>query len=185
MCKKHFDVVEKLIKMGANVNRSDGCYTPLTISCGGRYLRLVQELIKDGADLNLKIGNETALSSACEQGCWNVAEELVKAGVNIKYVPLTITGGEDKPTIVKKLIQEGAEVLFLNDENEIPITKTYPGNTMYYHSTLFLEDQRTTANHYEHEVIQILPLLDTLLNQLSRGVKRYSRNQKLITRYFK
>lgn len=114
MCKKHFDVVEKLIKMGASVNRSDGCYTPLTISCGGGYLRLVQELIKDGADLNLKIGNETALSSACEQGCWNCAEELVKAGVNIKYVPLLITCGEDKPIIVKKLIQEGAEVLFVN-----------------------------------------------------------------------
>lgn len=182
---KQLDVVEKLIKMGANVNLSDGCYTPLTISCGRGYLRLVQELIKAGADLNLKIGNETALSSACGQGCWNVAEELVNAGVNIKYVPLLITCGEDKPIIVKKLIQEGAEVLFLNDEYEIPITKTYPGNTMYYHSTLFLEDQRTTAKHYEHEVIQILPRLDSLLNQLSREVKRYSRNQQLMTRYFK
>lgn len=64
MPKNHLDVVEKLIKIGANVNRSDGCNTPLTISCGG----LVQELIKAGVDLNLKIGNETALSSACEQG---------------------------------------------------------------------------------------------------------------------
>lgn len=76
-------------------------------------------------------------------------------------------------------------MLFLNDEYEIPITKTYPGNTMYYHSTLVLEDQRTTAKHYEHEVIQILPRLDSLLNQLSREVKRYSRNQQLMTRYFK
>lgn len=185
MQKKYLDVVEKLIKMGAYVNRNDGCYTLLTISCEGGHFRLVQELIKGGADINLKIGIETALSSACEQGCWNVAEELVKAGVYIKYVPLIITCGEDKPNIVKKLIQEGAEVLFVNDEYTIPITKTYPGNAMFYHPTLFLEDQRTTANHYEHEVIQILPRLDSLLNQLSRGVKRYSRNQKLITRYFK
>lgn len=103
MCQQnHLDVVEKLIKIGANVNRSDGCNTPLTISCGGGHLGLVQELIKAGVDLNLKIGNETALSSACEQGCWNDAEKLVKAGVNIKYVPLLITCGEDKPIIIKK-----------------------------------------------------------------------------------
>lgn len=160
----------------------------MTISYEGGHFRLVQELIKGGADLNLKIGIETALSSACEQGCWNVAEELVKAGVNIKYVPLIITCGEDKPIIVKKLIQEGAEVLFLNDEYEIPITKTYPGNTMNYHPTLFLEDQRTTANHYEqsmNEVIQILQQNDRLLNLVSQKEKRDSRNQKLITKYSK
>lgn len=185
---KHLDVVVKLIKMGANVNLSDGCYTPLTISCGRGHLRLVQELIKAGADINLKIGNETALSSACGHGCWNVAEELVKAGVNIKYVPLLITCGEDKPNIVKKLIQEGAEVLFVNDEYEIPITKTYPGNTMYYYSTLFLEDQRIDANHDEqskNKVKQILQRLDRLLNLVSRKEKRSSRNQKLIRRYSK
>lgn len=160
----------------------------MTISCEGGHFRLVQELIKGGADLNLKIGIETALSSACEQGCWNVAEELVKAGVNIKYVPLIITRGEDKPILVKKLIQEGAEVLFLNDEYEIPITKTYPGNTMYYHSTLFLEDQRIAANHNEqskNKVLQILQRLDRLLNLVSRKEKRSSRNQKLIRRYSK
>lgn len=185
---KHLDVVVKLIKMGANVNLSDGCYTPLTISCGRGHLRLVQELIKAGADINLKIGNETALSSACGHGCWNVAEELVKAGVNIKYVPLLITCGEDKPIIVKKLIQEGAEVLFVNDEYEIPITKTYPGNTTYYHSTLFLEDQRSAANHCKqsmNEVIQMLQRYDRQLNLVSRKKKRDSRNQKLITRYSK
>lgn len=88
--------------MGAYVNRNDGCYTLLTISCEGGHFRLVQELIKGGADINLKIGIETALSSACEQGCWNVAEKLVKAGVNIKYVPLLITCGEDKSIIIKK-----------------------------------------------------------------------------------
>lgn len=109
-----------------------------------------------------------------------------KSRVNIKYVPLIITCGEDKPIIVKKLIQEGAEVLFLNDEYEIPITKTYPGNTMCDHSTLFLEDQRTTANHYEqsmNEVIQILQRFYRLLNLVSRKKKRDLRNQKLITKY--
>lgn len=107
---------------------------------------------KSWVDINQKIGNKTALSAACEEGNWNVAEELVKTGVNIKNVPLIISCWEDKPTIVEKLKQEEADVLFVNNEYENPITKTYPGNTMYYHSTFFLEDQQITANHYEQSM---------------------------------
>lgn len=150
--------------MVANVNLSDGCYTPLMFSCERGHLRVVQESIKAGADINQKIGNKTALSAACEQGNRNVAEELVKTGVNIKNVPLIISCWEDKPTIVEKLKQEGAYVLFVNNEYENPITTTYPGNTMYYHSTFFLEDQQIFANHYKQSMNEFKQRFNGLIN---------------------
>lgn len=41
----HLSIVNELLKMGANVNKDDGCNTPLTAACKSGHLSVVRELL--------------------------------------------------------------------------------------------------------------------------------------------
>lgn len=110
----HLSIVRELLKMGAKVNKDDGCNTPLIAACKSGCLSIVSELIKNGADVNLDHKSFTPLAAACENKSLNVVQELVKAGADVNkhtnYAPITAASKSGKLDIVCFLLKCGANV---------------------------------------------------------------------------
>lgn len=80
----HLDIVEVLIKNGANVNNATATNsTPLRAACFDGRLDIVKYLIEHGADLNIpnKYDN-TCLMISCYKGHTKVVRHLLEKGAN-------------------------------------------------------------------------------------------------------
>lgn len=61
------NLVEELIKAGADINLSNGKVTSLTSACERERLPVVENLIKAGAVVNLRNEIFTPLTLACDE----------------------------------------------------------------------------------------------------------------------
>ena len=119
--KGHLEIVQQLIKAGADVNVKDkdnGDWTPLHTASYEGHLEIVQELIKAGADVNVKEDNEhgsTPLHVASLKGHLEIVQELIKAGADVnaktkepEVTPLRVAKNGGHTEIVNLLIENGA-----------------------------------------------------------------------------
>lgn len=115
----HISIVSELLKMGADVNKDDGCNTPLTAACKSGCLSIARELINNGADVNLHCNSFTPLAAACENGDINVVEELLKVGADVNHhincAPIIAASKHGRFDIVFLLLKRGANVNQINN----------------------------------------------------------------------
>lgn len=79
----HLNVVERLIKAGADVNVDNGFITPLQVACFVGHFSIVSELIKQGAGINLTCKDVTALTAACYFGHVDVVKLQIDSEADI------------------------------------------------------------------------------------------------------
>lgn len=120
------NIVEELIKAGAEVNLRDNTHRPLTLACEEGHVGVVKMLIKAGANVNVKDGSVTALSASCELGNIGIIDELITSGADVNLrgdsnTPLTFACEKGPLHLVKKLIEFGADVN-LADAYKTPLT---------------------------------------------------------------
>ncbi|XP_070550854.1 putative ankyrin repeat protein RF_0381 [Ptychodera flava] len=116
--KGHADVVELLIKHGADVNAKEpNKSTSLHAASGQGHADVTELLIKHVADVNAKTDYEsTALHAASAKGHADVAEVLIKLGadVNAKYgnesAALHAASGRGHAHVAELLTKHGADV---------------------------------------------------------------------------
>lgn len=121
----HADVVDLLLKSGADVNpkviaRIDvkglGGATALYIATRKEDLASIRKLLKSGADVNRRSGNGwTPLKSAAQQGNVDIVKALLNAGAdpniadNTNYTPLMNAVSGEHVDIVKLLLKFKAD----------------------------------------------------------------------------
>lgn len=136
----HISIASELLKMGADVNKHDGCNTPLTAACKSGCLSIVRELIKKGADVNLHYKWFTPLAAACENGYLNVVDELVKAGADVnqhsKYAPIIAASKSGRLDIVCLLLKCGANVNQIDDHESPLIVACESGHLSLVHELI-------------------------------------------------
>lgn len=120
------NIVEELIKAGADVNLRDNTHKPLTLACEEGHVGVVKLLIKAGANINVKDGSVTALTASCELGYIGIVDELLTSGADVNLrgdsnTPLTFACEIGSLSLVKKLIEFGADVN-LADDYKTPLT---------------------------------------------------------------
>lgn len=120
------NIVEELIKAGADVNLRDNTHKPLTLACEEGHVGVVKLLIKAGANLNVKDGSVTALTASCELGYIGIVDELLTSGADVNLrgdsnTPLTFACEIGSLSLVKKLIEFGADVNLV-DDYKTPLT---------------------------------------------------------------
>ena len=88
-CHGYNDIVELLLKAGANVNETYNGKTGLFAACKRRRLDTMELLIKAGADVNALIDgeSETALTSAAGNGFYEGVDLLIRSGADVNKVP--------------------------------------------------------------------------------------------------
>ncbi|ETS82463.1 hypothetical protein PFICI_04339 [Pestalotiopsis fici W106-1] len=160
-----------LIQAGANVNIRTALenYTPLTeaIRCSPADTTiLVDTLIDAGADINAVDSYKlTPLTTACFTGNLSIVRKLREAGGGIDApnpgicaeAPVTIAIYNNRPKILKYLIQEGADINQTNPLlHKTPLTMAIATNThecfriLLAHGADYLQvdDQGETILHY-------------------------------------
>lgn len=111
----HLEIVDDLIKAGADVNTIDQEKTPLIDACDRGYLGIVRVLVKSGADVNSKVISNTPLTAACNRGHLEIVKELVRAGADVNQSdgsqkPLTAACIWGHLSVIKVMIKAGASV---------------------------------------------------------------------------
>lgn len=111
----HLEIVDELIKAGADVNTIDQEKTPLIDACDRGYLGIVRVLVKSGADVNSKVISNTPLTAACNRGHLEIVKELVQAGADVNQSdgsqkPLTAACIWGHLSVIKVMIKAGASV---------------------------------------------------------------------------
>ncbi|XP_062612791.1 rabankyrin-5-like [Saccostrea cucullata] len=142
----HEDVVEEIVNAGVDVNLhgnfynslnvgvgnlielfdKDESYTPLTLVCGGGYMRGVKSLLKAGADVNPRDEYLTPLIAAIKGGYICIIKELLSAGADLNLqakhkTPLITACDSGHMNIVMELLNAGADV-HLHDGFYTPLT---------------------------------------------------------------
>ncbi|EMT63017.1 Ankyrin-2 [Fusarium odoratissimum] len=111
------DIVDLLIKAGADTNALGGCglYTPLIAASKRGHARVVQALLGAGADPDVSDGRSNALFAASEAGHDDIVLWLLAAGADVDQLAsrtsalqVAAEGGHDK--CVRWLIAAGADV---------------------------------------------------------------------------
>ena len=129
----HEDVVDLLLKSGANVNpkvidrinvKGLGGATPLYIATRKEDLASIRKLLKAGADVNRPSGNGwTPLKSAAQQGSLDIVKVLLDAGADpniaddTNYTPLMNAVSGQHKEIVKLLLKFRADPNVQSGEN--------------------------------------------------------------------
>lgn len=108
----HSEIVELLIKKGADVNvKNEFCETPLTAACGIGNLSVVELLLKNGANVTLEDSNAIVpLTAAYNHGYYEIVEKLIKNGCENGNRTLSAACFEGEIIAVKELITAGANV---------------------------------------------------------------------------
>uniref|UniRef100_A0A4W4GC82 KAP NTPase domain-containing protein n=1 Tax=Electrophorus electricus TaxID=8005 RepID=A0A4W4GC82_ELEEL len=112
------EIVQELVKRGANVNLDDvDCWTALISSAKEGHVEVVKELLANNANLEHKdMGGWTALMWAAYKGRAEVARLLLEKGANpsitgqYSVYPIIWAAGRGHAEIVKLLLQHGAKV---------------------------------------------------------------------------
>lgn len=148
----HLEIVDDLIKAGADVNTIDQEKTPLIEACDRGYLGIVRVLVKSGADVNSKVISNTPLIAACNGGHLEIVKELVQAGADVNLqngenAPLTVAYVKNYFEIVLELIKAGA-VPYPADKGTPPL---FAANVM--HNIRFVEELiYTRASQYLNNI---------------------------------
>ncbi|XP_028997644.1 kinase D-interacting substrate of 220 kDa B isoform X3 [Betta splendens] len=113
------DIVQELIRRGANVNLDDvDCWSALISAAKEGHLEVVKELLENSAYIEHRdMGGWTALTWACYKGRVEVATVLLEHGANpnttgqqFSVYPIIWAAGRGHSEIVKLLLQNGAKV---------------------------------------------------------------------------
>lgn len=148
----HLEIVDSLIKAGADFNTIDQEKTPLIDACDRGYFEIVRVLVKAGADVNLKVISNTPLTAACNSGHLEIVKKLVHAGADVNLqngenAPLTVAYVKNNFKIVKTLIIAGA-VPNPDDKGATPL---FAANVM--HNLRLIEELIDTgAGHYLNNI---------------------------------
>ena len=115
----NIDLIDSLVQAGAeiNIHFNDGA-TPLMRACYYNYIELVRYLLEKQTPIeavNLRL--ETALYIAAFRGHYNIVKLMVdeyNANLNCEDIdgdtPLTVACYEEKPEVIKYLLERGAQV---------------------------------------------------------------------------
>uniref|UniRef100_A0A7N6BUP9 KAP NTPase domain-containing protein n=1 Tax=Anabas testudineus TaxID=64144 RepID=A0A7N6BUP9_ANATE len=114
----NLDIVQELIRRGANVNLDDvDCWTALISAAKEGHIEVVRELLENNANLEHRdMGGWTALMWAAYKGRTDVARLLLEKGANpnitgqYSVYPIIWAAGRGHAEIVHLLLQHGAKV---------------------------------------------------------------------------
>uniref|UniRef100_A0A3Q3FDP7 Kinase D-interacting substrate 220a n=1 Tax=Labrus bergylta TaxID=56723 RepID=A0A3Q3FDP7_9LABR len=114
----NLEIVQELIRRGANVNLDDvDCWTALISAAKEGHIEVVRELLENNANLEHRdMGGWTALMWAAYKGRTDVAELLLEKGSNpnitgqYSVYPIIWAAGRGHAEIVHLLLQHGAKV---------------------------------------------------------------------------
>ncbi|KAG8665143.1 uncharacterized protein FPOAC1_013121 [Fusarium poae] len=120
----HFQVVERLLEAGADVNTAaaeSGGRTALQAASEGGYILVVERLLEAGADVNAaaaRSGGRTALQAASGRGHIQVIERLLEAGADVNAAAAESGGRTALQAaseggyilVVERLLEAGADV---------------------------------------------------------------------------
>ncbi|CAL9686452.1 unnamed protein product [Knipowitschia caucasica] len=114
----NLDIVQELIRRGANVNLDDiDSWTSLICAAKEGHFEVVQELLENGANLEHRdMGGWTALMWAAYKGRTEVARQLMEKGANpnitgqYSVYPIIWAAGRGHAEIVHLLLQHSAKV---------------------------------------------------------------------------
>uniref|UniRef100_A0A665UBY1 Kinase D-interacting substrate of 220 kDa n=1 Tax=Echeneis naucrates TaxID=173247 RepID=A0A665UBY1_ECHNA len=113
------EIVQELIRRGANVNLDDvDCWSALISAAKEGHLEVVKELLENSAYIEHRdMGGWTALTWAAYKGRIEVTKVLLEHGANpnttgqqYSVYPIIWAAGRGHATIVKVLLQNGAKV---------------------------------------------------------------------------
>ncbi|EFO87528.1 hypothetical protein CRE_19589 [Caenorhabditis remanei] len=115
----HRDIVELLLKEGANIEHRDKKgFSPLIIAATAGHASVVEVLLKNHAAIEAQSDRtkDTALSLACSGGRKDVVELLLSHGANKEhrnvsdYTPLSLASSGGYIDIVNMLLSSGSEI---------------------------------------------------------------------------
>ncbi|CAK6956928.1 kinase D-interacting substrate of 220 kDa B [Scomber scombrus] len=114
----NLEIVQELIRRGANVNFDDvDCWTALISAAKEGHIEVVRELLENNANLEHRdMGGWTALMWAAYKGRTDVAQMLMEKGANpnitgqYSVYPIIWAAGRGHAEIVHLLLQHGAKV---------------------------------------------------------------------------
>ncbi|XP_060938325.1 kinase D-interacting substrate of 220 kDa B [Limanda limanda] len=114
----NLEILQELIKRGANVNLDDvDCWTALISAAKEGHIEVVRELLENNANLEHRdMGGWTALMWAGYKGSTDVAQMLLDKGANpnitgqYSVYPIIWAAGRGHADIVHLLLQHGAKV---------------------------------------------------------------------------
>ncbi|MBX5461848.1 MAG: ankyrin repeat domain-containing protein [Steroidobacteraceae bacterium] len=113
------DLVERLIKAGANVNaRNDYGATPMSEAAVVGNVKVLRALLEHGADVESpNADGQTALMTLARTSNVEAAKLLIKRGASVNareqwrgQTPLMWAAAEAQPAMVKLLVEHGADV---------------------------------------------------------------------------
>nr|XP_020446550.1 kinase D-interacting substrate of 220 kDa isoform X1 [Monopterus albus] len=114
----NLDIVQELIRRGANVNLDDiDCWTALISAAKEGHIEVVRELLENNANLEHRdMGGWNSLMWAAYKGRTDVAQLLLEKGANpnitgqYSVYPIIWAAGRGHAEIVHLLLQHGAKV---------------------------------------------------------------------------
>ncbi|XP_029972702.1 kinase D-interacting substrate of 220 kDa B isoform X4 [Salarias fasciatus] len=114
----NLEIVQELIRRGANVNLDDvDCWTALISAAKEGHIEVVKELLENNANLEHRdMGGWTAVMWAAYKGRTDVAQLLLERGANpnitgqYSVYPIIWAAGRGHADIVDLLLQHGAKV---------------------------------------------------------------------------
>ncbi|KAL0964954.1 hypothetical protein UPYG_G00274860 [Umbra pygmaea] len=113
------DIVQELIRRGANVNLDDvDCWSALICAAKEGHVEVVKELLENSAYIEHRdMGGWTALMWAAYKGCLEVTKILLENGANpnttgqqYSVYPIIWASGRGHAEIVQLLLENGAKV---------------------------------------------------------------------------
>lgn len=173
----HVNVVELLIRNGADVNaKDDSGLTPLHLASGGGYEEIVKLLSNSRADVNAKDSKDVApLHFAAEGGYLNIVQLLISEGAKVNAITKSFyvedkTGGY----FYKHHVGIWTPLHFAVENKHIPLTKVLLSITVTlkgdYIGPLSLMDEKTFL-----EALKLIMSMDK--NVIKLGQDNY---QKII-----
>ena len=125
----HVDVVEMLLRRGADANQADGAgFTPLTVACQFGHADVVRLLLGRGAAVGHARGNGTSpLHTAAMVGHTDVVGLLLDGGARIDApradgaTPLLLASVKNHPGVAAMLLARGASVGQMMGDSATPL----------------------------------------------------------------
>uniref|UniRef100_UPI0037E7D658 kinase D-interacting substrate of 220 kDa B isoform X1 n=1 Tax=Semicossyphus pulcher TaxID=241346 RepID=UPI0037E7D658 len=140
----NLEIVQELIRRGANVNLDDvDCWTALISAAKEGHIEVVRELLENNANLEHRdMGGWTALMWAAYKGRTDVAQLLLEKGANpnitgqYSVYPIIWAAGRGHAEIVHLLLQHGAKVNCSDKYGTTPLI--WAGRKGHYESVMHL-----------------------------------------------
>ena len=118
--KLNFDVIEYLLKNGANPNLGNGERLLLHSAIIENKPNIIELLLKYGADPNLRVNGYSALHYALMYASGDIVKKLISAGADINAIsirgesPISIALSKGSIDLMQYLIEKGANINGVN-----------------------------------------------------------------------